>query len=364
MASADGAQVAGIVRRAGLRSAGGPANRPASSEDVLRSRPSPVRASRAALRPAACLALAAALVPARLLAHTGRPPAPHDAWTSWGLAPTVVIPLFLTAWIYTRGVEAVWRRAGRGHGVRRGQAAAFAGGMLALAVALVSPVDRIAESLFWVHMVQHILLIAVAPPLLVLGAPQIGLAWGLPRGPRMAAARAWHRWAWMGAAFRALSAPGAALALHSVALWAWHVPAAYQAAVANPWVHALEHLSFVGTALLFWWAVLHPHGRLRRVPGLGMLVLFVVSTESGGLGALLTLSPQPWYTSHLATTAAWGLTPLEDQQVAGLVMWVPGSLLYLAALAWLFVHWMTSAEAKARATESSSAAPDVTWAVE
>jgi len=132
------------------------------------------------------------------------------------------------------------------------------------------------------------------------------------------------------------------VALHSVALWAWHVPAAYEAAVAHPAVHAAEHLSFVGTALLFWWAVLHRRGSLARVPGLAMLALFIVSMESGALGALLTLSASPWYRSHLATAPAWGLTPIDDQQIAGLVMWIPGSLAYLAAVAWIFVRWMAS----------------------
>jgi putative membrane protein len=285
----------------------------------------------------------AALAPARLLAHTGLPPAPHDLWRSWGLDPTVVVPLFATAWLYSRGVETVWRRAGHGRGVAPRQAAAFAGGMAALFVALVSPVDGVAESLFWVHMVQHLLLIAVAPPLLVLGAPQAGLAWGMPRAVRRGLGRWWHRRRWLRAALRWMAAPLPAVALHSVALWAWHVPAAYEAAVVHPAAHAAEHLSFVGTALLFWWAVLHRRGSLARVPGLAMLALFAVSMESGALGALLTFSTSPWYRSHLATAPAWGLTPVDDQQIAGLVMWIPGSLAYLAAVAWIFVRWMASA---------------------
>jgi cytochrome c oxidase assembly factor CtaG len=189
-------------------------------------------------------------------------------------------------------------------------------------------------------MVQHLLLIAVAPPLLVLGAPQAGLAWGLPRGARRGLGRWWHRRRWLRAALAWAVQPLPAVALHSVALWAWHVPAGYDAAVASPLVHAAEHLSFVGTALLFWWAVLHRRGSLARVPGLAVLALFAVTMESGALGALLTFSRSPWYRSHLLTTAAWGLTPSDDQQIAGLVMWIPGSLVYLAAAAWIFARWM------------------------
>jgi putative membrane protein len=90
--------------------------------------------------------------------------------------------------------------------------------------------------------------------------------------------------------------------------------------------------------------VVHPRGSLRRVPGLAVLALFALTMEGGALGALMTFSPSPWYASHLATTAAWGLSPLEDQQIAGLVMWVPGTLTYLAAVAWLFVGWMARSE--------------------
>jgi cytochrome c oxidase assembly factor CtaG len=306
---------------------------------------------------AVALAAAAALVPAPLLAHAGAPPAPHDLWRSWSFAPTIVIPLFLTAWLYTRGVESLWRRAGRGRGIRAGQAVAFAAGVLALAVALVSPVDGVAESLFWVHMTQHLLLIAVAPPLLVLGAPQAGLAWGLPRPARRRVARWWHGLTRVRAAFAWLVRPWPAVALHSVALWAWHVPGAYDAAVASPWVHALEHTTFLATALLFWWAVLHPRGTLRRVPGLAILALFALTMEGGALGALLTFSTSPWYASHLATAGPWGLSPLDDQQIAGLVMWVPGSLPYLAAAAWLFMAWMARSQRRDAAADARRLSP-------
>jgi putative membrane protein len=327
---------------------------PMNRRFALRRAASSTRSFRSGCR-APALAGLAALVPARLWAHAGAPPAPHDLWRSWAFAPAVVIPLFLTAWLYTRGVEAVWRRAGRGRGIRPAQAAAFAAGMLALTVAMVSPVDRVAEALFWVHMVQHLLLIAVAPPLLVLGAPQAAMAWGLPERRRVA--RWWHARRHLRAALAWLVRPWPAVALHSVALWAWHVPGAYDAAVASPWVHAAEHASFLGTALLFWWAALHPRGSLRRVPGLAMLALFALTMEGGALGALLTFSTAPWYASHLATTAAWGLSPLEDQEIAGLVMWIPGTLAYLAAAAWVFVGWMASSDRRDRAPEPVRIAP-------
>jgi hypothetical protein len=153
-----------------------------------------------------------------------------------------------------------------------------------------------------------------------------------------------------------LASPLPAVALHVIALWAWHVPAAYGAALRGPWVHAAEHGSFLGTAMIFWWAVLHRRGSLARMPGVAMLALFALSMATGALGALLTFSAAPWYASHMATASAWGFTPLEDQQVAGLVMWIPGSLVYLTAVTLVFVRWMRTAERR-----SASPAP---WRME
>jgi len=115
-------------------------------------------------------------------------------------------------------------------------------------------------------------------------------------------------------------------------------------------VHALEHFSFLVTALLFWWTFLHPGGRLRRSPGVALLYVFGMTLVSGALGALITFSGAPWYRSHLPYTAAWGLTPMEDQQLAGLIMWVPGGLAYLAGAAWIFLDWMRASESRTPAS--------------
>ncbi len=245
-------------------------------------------------------------------------------------------------------MEALWRRAGAGRGVRRAQAAACAGGIAALFTALVSPVDSAAESLFAVHMAQHLLLMAVAAPLLVLAAPQAALAWGMPR--RLDAV--WRRLGWLRRGIGGLARPAPALALHSLALWTWHVPAAYDAAVRSGALHALEHASFLGTALLFWWAVLQPGRTERRAHGPAALLLFVMAMQGGLLGALLAFSGSPWYASHLGTTAAWGATPVDDQQLAGLVMWIPGGASYLLALAWLLVDGLRAADLRVRAADA------------
>jgi cytochrome c oxidase assembly factor CtaG len=124
--------------------------------------------------------------------------------------------------------------------------------------------------------------------------------------------------------------------VHLAAVWAWHVPMLYEAALANRAVHAAEHAAFLGTGVLFWWAVLHR----KQSYGAGVLYVFGMALQSTLLGALLTFARAPWYTSHLGSTAEWGLTPLEDQQLAGLVMWVPGGLVYLMAALTLFGLWL------------------------
>ena len=308
--------------------------------------------TRRAARPLAALALLVA--PAPLLAHEGRALAPHDAWTAWTWEPAQLALLAITAALYTLGTRALWRRAGVGAGVSRGEVAAFALGWLALFVALVSPVHAMGEVLLTAHMAQHELLMAVAAPLLVLGRPLVPALWAVPQPLRRTAGTLAKRpalsalWAW-------LSQPGPATAVHAVALWAWHVPALYSAALRSEPLHALQHASFFGTGLLFWWAVLGPRAR-RANAGVGVFALFVTMMHTGALGALLAVSGTPWYPWYIRTAGAWGLTALEDQQLAGLVMWVPAGLSYLLAALWLFTCWLNESGRRAEAREERAVA--------
>jgi len=215
--------------------------------------------------------------------------------------------------------------------------ACYLGGLATLAVALISPLDALGEALFSAHMGQHLALILVAAPLVALGAPLAPLLWALPPGARRQVGRGWRRLRWLGR-------PGPAWLLHTLALWLWHLPGPYQAALVVPWLHLLEHLSFFGTALAFWWSVL-PHG--RRGYAVGALACFAGATQGGALGALLTFSGQPWYPVYAPRVGAWGLTPLEDQQLAGLIMWVPASLVYLGAILALLGAWLQAEEQRA-----------------
>jgi putative membrane protein len=136
-----------------------------------------------------------------------------------------------------------------------------------------------------------------------------------------------------------LTLPFVAWAVHAVALWIWHLPALFATTVSNDLMHALQHLTFLASALLFWWAILD--GR-RKVPGYGVAVLYVFGTalHSGILGAMLTFAHHPWYAPYFETTRLWGVSPLEDQQLGGLIMWIPASVIYVAAGLALFARWL------------------------
>jgi putative membrane protein len=298
--------------------------------------------------------VAAALAGARaapLAAHDGRPPAPHDLWTSWSADPGVVAALLLAGWLYARGARRVPRGAGAAER-RQLRSAAFAAGWVAAAVALLSPLDALGSALFTAHMAQHVLLMQVAAPLLVLGAPLAPMLRALPRPWRRAAGR-WTRARPVRGAAGWLGRPVNAWVLHAAAIWAWHLPFLYDAGVRSDAVHAAQHATFAGSALAFWWAAARPDARGRAGRGVAVLGVFATAMHTAILGALLAFSPTLWYEAHAATTRAWGLTPLEDQQLAGLVMWVPAGFVYVAAGLGLLHAWLRAAERAAPAARSA-----------
>lgn len=269
-------------------------------------------------------------------------PALHELFAQWLFAPGITIPLVASAALYARGTTSLWRKAGTGHGVRRWEVASFACGLLAMAIALVSPLHELSEKLFWVHMVQHELLAVIAAPLLVLGRPLVPMIWALPPGVRVAVGGLARRRWWM-SAWRVVSSAASAWVLQALALSLWHLPSAFQATLDSEFVHALQHLSFVVTSLLFWWSLVHGCRRHASY-GSGVVYLFTTFVFTGALGALLTFSRVVWYPRYGTTSLAFGLTPLEDQQLAGLIMWLPASISYLVAALTLLVLWMRSSE--------------------
>ncbi|MGA0585528.1 cytochrome c oxidase assembly protein [Dyella sp. KRB-257] len=254
----------------------------------------------------------------------------HDgtAAPEWTFDGWVVGPLLASLAWYAVGYLRLRHRttAATAH---HASASLFIAGWLVLAAALVTPLHEAGERSFAAHMVEHELLMLVAAPLLVLSHP-IGIAlWAYPQGGRRALAAfgrgistPWHM----------LTAPMTATMLQAVALWAWHAPRLFDLALANQGWHVVQHLSFLVTALLFWWAVLRGHE--HRV-GVSVGCLFFTATVSGALGALMAFSSSPWYAGYaISGLDAFGLTPAEDQQLAGLLMWIPGGVVHaLAGLA-------------------------------
>jgi cytochrome c2 len=144
-------------------------------------------------------------------------------------------------------------------------------------------------------------------------------------------------------AWETVSAPAAAWLIHAAAIWVWHVPGLYQATLYSELMHTLQHVSFMGSALLFWWALVH-HRQARMSYGASVIYLFTTAMHTGGLGALLTFAGTPWYADYHATAPLWGFSALEDQQLAGLIMWVPAGISYLIAALWMMAAWLRESD--------------------
>ena len=279
---------------------------------------------------------------------------PANLWHHWGGDPGALISIIVIAVMYGAGVRRLWKNAGPGHVVSRVEVGCFYAGILVLLAALCSPLDAVADMLFSAHMLQHVLLIAVAAPLAILGAPLLPFMWSLPRGVRVAGGRAWNA-VGMRRGGAALARPLPAWGLHTIALWAWHLPGPYSAALASAPVHALEHICFYVTALLMWWVAFRP---LRGHGGIAGSLFVIAGTfaQSGLLGAILTFSGSPWYYSQSLGAAAWQLTALEDQQLAGLIMWIPAGFIYLIALLAVMRRVFDTPESSARYTATAGIA--------
>ena len=261
-------------------------------------------------------------------------------WAAWNADLSVLLPALLLITFYLRGLPNMQRS----HPWWR--TALFLCGVLTVVLALQSPIDRLGEHHFTFHMFQHELLGAIGVPLVLLGAPTTPVLLGLPAILRRGVVRRVAGNVTPHLVFRFFTHPVVAVAHLLIATVFWHLPGPFDAALRNAWMHDAQHLSFVIGASLFWWNVIDPaplHSRLaypaRILYLLPMMVLRIV------LGAFLTFSREPWYSAYLEVRPFIPLSPLEDQQLGGLLMWVPGELLNVGVIAVLFFMWAKRSQA-------------------
>ena len=264
------------------------------------------------------------------------------------------ISLGLLAILYLAGLLRLRRTAGGKQTIRAWQATAFFTGLASAAIALLSPLDRWSDILFSAHMAQHEVLMLLSAPLMVAGRPFIAALWGLPQRARDGVATSFRN-ASLQRLWEHLTGPVTVLLLHAVVLWMWHVPFLFEAALQSESVHVLQHLGFFLTAALFWWALIH--GRYGRLGyGVGVLYVFATAMHTQILGALLTFGTRVWYPTHAARTAAAGLNAVDDQQLAGVLMWIPFGVVFLFIGLALFAAWLGEAERRVAFTQAGHAA--------
>jgi len=254
-----------------------------------------------------------------------------DACCWLGAAITAVLYALGWARLSAKGVAIHWRSVGL-----------FAAAWLCALLPVLSPVHALGHSVFWLHMVEHEMLILVAAPLFVLARPGPIFLWALPQRGRDAV-RTWLVAPSTRAIWEAVTRPTAAVILHGGTLWLWHEPRLFQAALESAPAHLAQHLSFFVPALLFWWSLLSRRRRSGNPMG-ATLALFTTALQTSLLGLLLTISSTVWYPFAADPFPICGLSRLEDQQIAGLIMWIPGTVIYLAAALWLLAHHLNLRE--------------------
>lgn len=275
-------------------------------------------------RPLYLLIIASALVPTAVSAHGGGGPGIVQ------FDPLIWLPLILIGAAYFYGTGIIEQRDSEAMAPQ--QLWYFFGGLFVIFIALQSPIDTYADNAFWVHMIQHLLLILAAPPLLLLGTPPAFIH-PLTKKPALFAVA------------RVLVNPGFAWLISTGVFLAWHIPMFYNAAVLDAKIHALEHLCFITTSLLFWWPIFSPSPELPRLSRANQVGYLALSCQPNViLGAVLVFAPHAFYGVYAGALHLGNISPLVDQQAGGAIMWVPGNVVYLAIMSKLFFDWFNEKE--------------------
>ncbi|MEF3131061.1 cytochrome c oxidase assembly protein [Rhizobium sp. 268] len=279
----------------------------------------------------AIIVFAATAISQPAIAHDGHA---HSSVLPWTADPWILSPLVLSAILYGCGSLRFRPRLTASRRASQRRMTSFWAGWCVLAGALISPLHWLGEQLFTVHMIEHELVMAVSAPLIVLARPSAMLLWSLPKSIRRRTGQAVSNKA-VRKTWTFLTNGTVATLVHGAAIWAWHAPVLFDAAIESVSLHRLQHLCFFVTAFLFWWSVIWKTNR-----GLAAWHLFLTMLHMSILGALIALSPKVLYGLQTQTSGNWGLSPLEDQQLAGLVMWVPAGIVYAAAALALVALWI------------------------
>ena len=258
---------------------------------------------------------------------------PDFSWTDWHWHPDIIIGVLVLVGLYVLGIGRLRQRFGWAERVPTGKAILFTLGVLVMYVAVSSPLHELSDNfLFSAHMVQHLLLILLMPPLLIWGTPE-WLLRPLLRPPLVKRAA------------RFLTSPVVAFLLFSAVFSVWHFPPLYDLTLRHHEAHVLEHLLFMSTAVIMWWPVLSPLPELPRAGyPMQMLYLFFLSLPPGFVGAVITFSGSVLYPWYDEVPRLWGISALTDQQVGGLIMKIPGALTFLIVLAVVFFIWFNGEE--------------------
>lgn len=262
-----------------------------------------------------------------------------DFWlTQWNLDPSILIGTALIVGAYFYAIGPLRKRY-QFEQVRRRQVFSFLLGMLIMFLALVTPLDELGDSyLFSAHMLQHLCITMVGPPLLLVGTPEWFIK-PIVRNPVLFSIA------------KFLTMPIIAFTLFNVDFWLWHAPPLYNATLENEGIHIFEHITFIVFAVINWWPIFSPSKDLPRLSlGGQVLYLFFSGMPTVALGAGLTFLP-PLYAPYLSAPRAWGISAATDQQLGGLIMWIPGSICYICVMSTLFISWMQKQEAQQIAME-------------
>lgn len=272
--------------------------------------------------------------------------------TAWSWRPDVLFVLISLGTAYTLGWWRLHRR--RFRVARPWRLALYLGGLGVVSLALLSPIDTFASLLFLIHMVQHEILIMVAPPLLLLADPLPVLLWGLPRKFRLAARHLLARGAIVRRILYAATWMPVAWGIHVVNLWGWHVPIVYEAALRNDLLHDLEHVAFFGTAVLFWWPIINPAPRLHGQIPYGFRIAYIIAAafQTVALGFVIAVTERVLYPFYTAAPRLWGVSPLDDQAFGGAIM-SEAAMMFLIPLLVLVTRWLNDEERRTHLREAT-----------